>query len=62
MEINRSINLQKLLCLFPILDLISPLKADSAVPDYSLKFHHLAATWDEGIPLGNGALGALVWQ
>lgn len=27
--------------------------------------HHfkvLSTTWDEGIPLGNGMVGALVWQ
>ncbi len=29
---------------------------------YNLKFDHLAARWDEAIPLGNGMLGALVWQ
>jgi alpha-L-fucosidase 2 len=28
----------------------------------NLKFEGLAKTWDEGIPLGNGMLGALVWQ
>lgn len=27
-----------------------------------LIFPTLAASWDEGIPLGNGTLGALVWQ
>ena len=62
MKINRTVNLHLLLCLFLVFDLLYPLKADSAVPVYSLKFHHLAATWDEAIPLGNGALGALVWQ
>jgi|WetSurMetagenome_2_1015567.scaffolds.fasta_scaffold00571_13 alpha-L-fucosidase 2 len=29
---------------------------------YNLKFTSLATTWDEGIPLGDGMLGALVWQ
>ncbi len=37
-----------------------------AFPSFSgshdLKFLKLAATWDEGIPLGNGMQGALVWQ
>ncbi|MFA6127647.1 MAG: glycoside hydrolase family 95-like protein [Bacteroidales bacterium] len=28
----------------------------------NLKFHELAKSWDEGLPLGNGWLGALVWQ
>ena len=27
-----------------------------------LQFNHLAKTWDEGIPLGNATVGALVWQ
>ena len=31
-------------------------------PRFNLQFSHLASTWDEGIPLGNGMLGALVWQ
>lgn len=29
---------------------------------YNLTFNSLAKTWDEGLPLGNGWLGALVWQ
>jgi len=32
------------------------------LPEHNLKFNHLAQTWDEGIPLGNGIIGALVWQ
>ena len=31
-------------------------------PEHNLKFNSLAKRWDEGIPLGNGWLGALVWQ
>jgi alpha-L-fucosidase 2 len=31
-------------------------------PDYNLKFNSLAQRWDEGIPLGNGWIGALIWQ
>ena len=31
-------------------------------PVHDLKFNSLAKRWDEGIPLGNGWLGALVWQ
>lgn len=30
--------------------------------DHDLVFTKLASTWDEGIPLGNGMLGALVWK
>ena len=29
---------------------------------HGLHFQYLPASWDEGIPLGNGMLGALVWQ
>ncbi|MBZ4188674.1 glycoside hydrolase family 95 protein [Niabella sp. 3A5MI-3] len=29
---------------------------------HNLKFDHLAQRWDEAMPLGNGMLGALVWQ
>jgi len=30
--------------------------------DHDLIFKDLAATWDEGVPLGNGMVGALVWR
>lgn len=30
--------------------------------DSDLQFHDLAKTWDEGMPLGNATVGALVWQ
>jgi alpha-L-fucosidase 2 len=30
--------------------------------EHNLYFDHLAARWDEAMPLGNGMLGALVWQ
>ncbi len=35
---------------------------DGPSPVNNLKFDSLAKTWDEGLPLGNGWLGALVWQ
>lgn len=31
-------------------------------PHHDLHFNALAHTWDEGIPLGNGMVGALIWQ
>lgn len=31
-------------------------------PHHDLVFDKLASTWDEGIPLGNGMIGALVWK
>ncbi|WP_346238713.1 glycosyl hydrolase family 95 catalytic domain-containing protein [Niabella insulamsoli] len=29
---------------------------------HSLKFTQLAQKWDEAVPLGNGAIGALIWE
>jgi hypothetical protein len=31
-------------------------------PQHNLKFNTLSKRWDEGIPLGNRWLGALIWQ
>ena len=31
-------------------------------PEHNLQFDHLAKRWDEAMPLGNGMLGALIWQ
>ncbi|MEI9958802.1 MAG: glycoside hydrolase N-terminal domain-containing protein [Ferruginibacter sp.] len=31
-------------------------------PQHNLQFDSLAKRWDEAIPLGNGWLGALIWQ
>ena len=31
-------------------------------PRHDLVFDKLAASWDEGIPLGNGMIGALIWK
>jgi alpha-L-fucosidase 2 len=36
--------------------------AENSTVSHNLKFAKLAQTWDEGIPLGNGMLGELVWQ
>jgi alpha-L-fucosidase 2 len=54
--------LRLLLLLFFINRFINPVNAESPVSNNSLLFSHLATTWDEAIPLGNGMLGALVWQ
>ena len=32
------------------------------ISQHNLVFDSLAKRWDEGIPLGNGWLGALIWQ
>jgi len=39
-------------------------KENENVPSeqYNMKFTQLAETWDEAIPLGDGMLGALVWE
>lgn len=29
---------------------------------YNLEFDYLPTSWDEGLPLGNGQIGALIWQ
>lgn len=31
-------------------------------PKHDLRFNKLASQWDEAVPLGNGTLGALIWQ
>ena len=35
---------------------------NARVEQHALEFTELARSWDEGIPLGNGMLGALIWQ
>ncbi len=30
--------------------------------DYDLVFSDLSSTWDEGMPLGNGVIGSLIWE
>ena len=57
--------MNKLLPVFLIILLIgNSFQAQSApsAPKYNLQFPGLATSWDEGIPLGNGMLGALIWQ
>jgi alpha-L-fucosidase 2 len=31
-------------------------------PKHDLQFDSLATSWDEGLPLGNGMIGGLIWQ
>lgn len=35
---------------------------DIAESDHDLLFSELPKSWDEGLPLGNGMLGALIWE
>ena len=37
-------------------------RAPSNSDKHDLRFKSLARTWDEGIPLGNGMIGALIWR
>ncbi len=39
-----------------------PLVAAQVSTKHNLTFPDLATRWDEGIPLGNGMLGALIWK
>ena len=36
--------------------------ADAQISTSKISFPTLPKTWDEGLPLGNGMLGALIWQ
>jgi alpha-L-fucosidase 2 len=45
-----------------ILQLIVILSYSQVKTSRDLHFNRLANSWDEGIPLGNGMLGALVWE
>lgn len=36
--------------------------AGQPLPRHGLRFQALATSWDEGIPLGNGMMGAIVWN
>ena len=49
-----------LLCLLQI-SCKTPVPSPDPSP-HDLVFNRLATSWDEGIPLGNGMLGALVWK
>jgi alpha-L-fucosidase 2 len=51
-----------LLSMILLIGIIASAIAKPVVPKYNLQFPRLASSWDEGIPLGNGMLGALIWQ
>jgi hypothetical protein len=53
-----------LLAVLPLAFACAPAGPKSALPAprHDLVFDRLASSWDEGIPLGNGLIGALVWQ
>lgn len=47
---------------FILIFLVSLNSYSQPKPQHNLVFDSLARRWDEGIPLGNGLLGALIWQ
>jgi alpha-L-fucosidase 2 len=51
-----------LIILFVILLSCQEKENKHSISHNDLVFNELAASWDEAIPLGNGMLGALVWQ
>jgi alpha-L-fucosidase 2 len=56
--------MSKIVVAIAILALFSCSAEPVSVPGekYNLEFTELASSWDEAIPLGNGLLGALIWQ
>lgn len=50
------------LCIFVFSFLLLPSLMAQPKQDHHLYFDSLAKRWDEAMPLGNGWLGALVWQ
>ncbi|MGN7722055.1 glycosyl hydrolase family 95 catalytic domain-containing protein [Chitinophaga sp. 22620] len=51
----------KVFCL-PLLILAAQNISAQPKQEHNLRFDHLAPRWDEAMPLGNGMLGALIWQ
>lgn len=45
-----------------LLFIFASITAIGQSPKHDLRFNKLASQWDEAIPLGNGTLGALIWQ
>ena len=54
-------NLVSLLAVLILVSCTKPLP-EIEPSGHDLVFSELASTWDEGIPLGNGMLGALIWK
>ncbi|MBX3241974.1 MAG: hypothetical protein KIT80_13380 [Chitinophagaceae bacterium] len=53
--------MKKLVTLLAIACWVNNLAAQPAAK-HDLRFDRLATVWDEAIPLGNGTIGALIWQ
>jgi len=52
----------KILLLFPGFIFILSITSAQPKQQHNLAFDSLATRWDEGMPLGNGWLGALIWK
>jgi len=48
--------------IFYLCMLIPGLAMAQPKPVHNLVFDSIATSWDEGIPLGNGWMGALIWK
>jgi len=57
---------KKALCLLLVFNMAGGLFSQTPIElqesPHDLHFEKLATTWDEAIPLGNGMVGALIWQ
>ena len=51
-----------LILLIAVFQVLFSLEKPGPARTHDLRFKALAKSWDEGIPLGNGMIGALIWQ
>ena len=54
--------IEKYLLLFCIVALLSTSVHGQVKPEHNLVFEQLSESWDEAMPLGNGIMGALIWE
>jgi len=59
---NTSKNLLTLILFIILVSSCSHEKSELSDNKHDLSFKSLASSWDEGIPMGNGMLGLLVWK
>lgn len=59
---KRWLRLGMLVSLLGVLSCEKSRELEVSPSEHDLNFEELATTWDEGIPLGNGIVGALVWK
>ncbi|PZX51048.1 glycoside hydrolase family 95 protein [Algoriphagus chordae] len=59
---NKTLRISLMLVLLAFsLPSLAQVKNRATIP-YDLSFDYLPQTWDEGLPLGNGHIGALIWE